>query len=122
MLCYFPIDMGTIVYTSLLDLFLDEDDYSLKEMVQIAHERYGFDEIETEFKIELQLLIIRSGIKLLDNGRYHKESEFLTDFDLNMMLGFLEKAPKGYFEERPPGLRKFYEDFEKKYGGQKSTS
>jgi len=90
--------MGTIVYQSLLNLLLDEQDYNLDEILRIAHERYGFDPEETRFKIKMNIALCRDGIQLLPNQKYHKTSKFCN---MDMMLGFIERAPEDYFDGRP---------------------
>lgn len=103
--------MGTIVYQNLLNLLLDEQDYSLDEILRITHERYGFDPEKTRFEIKINISICRDKIQLLPNQKYHKTGEFC---DTSRMLGFIEKAPEGYFDGRL-GLKKFYQELKKRY-------
>ncbi len=111
--------MGTIVYQNLLKLLLDEQDYTLDELIELANTRYGFDRKRTMHEFEFNLMIINlihkadPVIQELPDGKLHKVKDFHSNIE--MMLGFIDKGPPDYFEARP-GLKKFYEDLEKRYG------
>ena len=104
--------MGTVIYQNLLNLLLEEQDYSLDEIVEIAHERFGFDREKTRLEVMMIGLIFKDSVQLLPNNKYRRIEDF---GDVSWMLGCIETAPPGYFEVRP-GLKKLYEEFEKKYG------
>lgn len=110
--------MGTVIYQNLMNFLLEEQDYSLDEIVEIAHERFGFDKEKTRSEVMMTSLIFKDSVQLLPNNKYRRIEDF---GDISWMLGFIGKAPPGYFEARP-GLKKLYEEFEKKYGWPKTHS
>ena len=72
--------MGTIVYSSLIDLLLNDGDKTKDEMVKEAIDRF-------EFPTEM----LNNGLGL---GLVLRKI-------WNSFLGFKERAPEGYFKERP---------------------
>ncbi len=105
--------MGTIVYQSLIHLLLDENDLSIEEMVEIAHNRYGFDKIKTKSEVELIFQFCPNAARLLGDGKYTVIRGFPGE--VRDLLDFLPRAPSSYFEQRPL-MRNFYEELEARYG------
>ena len=102
--------MGTIVYHNLLSFLLDEGDCTLSELIEQGATRYDFDRNRMMFEFEMALKMMPNHIQLIGDGKYHKISEFA---DTDSLLGFVKRAPVGYFEAHPL-WKKFYDDLEKK--------
>ena len=109
--------MGTLLYEALVNMLLDEGDFSADELSAICQQRYHFSDYErqrSEIRLALNLAsLCDSHIVQLPSGKYHKSSEL--PINGSQMLGFLERADENYFSERP-WLREVYEDFKVKYG------
>lgn len=110
--------MGTIVYKSLLKLFLDEGDYSLDEIIDIAEERYDYfgKHFEMEMRLALGLTKITrpNAIEELSEGKLHKKEDFCSN--LNLMLGGPDRLPEGHYDRINPKRRQFLIDLEQRYG------
>ena len=108
--------MGTVVYSSLLTLFLDEDDYSLKDITDMAREKYDFsgENFEMQMRLTLHMIKLSGDIEEISNNNLHKKRDFCSN--LYMMLGGPENLPEGYLERFPLKRKQFYIDLEERYG------
>jgi len=93
--------MGTIVYSSLIDLLLNDGDKTKDEMVKEAIDRFEFptEMLNNGLGLGLVLRKISKSVLESNDGKYH-----LVEYDersRNSFLGFKERAPEGYFKERP---------------------
>ncbi len=109
--------MGIVVYTSLLKLFLDERDYSLDEIIEMADKRYGYSGDYSRSHIRLALALTNislNAIEQLPNGKLHKKRDFCPN--LYHMLGGPDTLLEGHYSRTNPKRRQFYIDLEKRYG------
>ena len=107
--------MGLCVNEAILCHVLDERPYTLDELVEIAHERYGRDKGHARGDFQAIILILESTSNSICRlgDKYYKICEFNSW--QKFMLGKLDKMPEGYFEARPK-LINLYLELEKKYG------
>lgn len=107
--------MGTIVYASLLRLFLDEGDFTLEEIIEMASEKYGFDKEHARMEIRLNVnMLKRYAIKELPNGKLQRVGEFPNFFE--KMVEGPESLPEGHWGRTNLKQKQFYIDLEERYG------
>lgn len=108
--------MGTIVYSNLVELLLDERDKSKEEIIEEAIKRFGFpDENKLIFEVGMQLIIGKDYFKKLGNGKYHmvEYPEGITNRE--SFLELLNRvSDENYFEQRPH-IKKLKEALEKRW-------
>jgi len=108
--------MGTIVYSNLIELLLEEKDKSEKEILDDAINRFGFSGKNLTGEIKMQLLINEKCgyYKKLDDGKYRlimNNNCHITGRE--NFLRILKDAPENYINERPH-LKKLKEVLEEK--------
>jgi len=105
--------MGTIVYSNLVELLLEEGDKTEKEIINETIKRFEIPE-EQIIKIKLQLDISQDYFQKQKNGKYHLLKRIEDGiFGRKVFLETLNKAPAEYLKERP-WIQKLKEALEKK--------
>lgn len=102
--------MDKIVYRGLTDLILDERSMDVEELVKEAHKRYGFDQHHTRVGVLVAIAVAEDSIVENPSGAFAKKNQ--GSVYTAALLGYLENS-NGVLED--PGMKKFYEDFKKRF-------
>src|SRR3989344_3925773 len=96
--------MGTIVYSNLVDLLLEEGEKTKEDIVKESIERFGFPEEDLSINIEMDLILKKLNNYVLEgeDGKYCLLK--LTDTEYIKRTAFvncLNKASDKYFNTLP---------------------
>jgi hypothetical protein len=92
--------MGTILYSTLVELLLEEGDKTREEIIKESYERFGFrgEKANLELNFQLMLKEASENIAQIEDEKYHllKPSE-----DKYLFLDFFKNTPESYFKKNP---------------------
>lgn len=102
--------MDKIIYKGLTDLILDEESRDIDNIVKEARQRYGFDPHHTRVGVLVAITVAEDNIAENPSGAFVKKNQ--GSVYTGELLNYLENS-NGLLSE--PGMKKFYEDFKRRF-------